>query len=60
MENKTLACYWPTTGFKDNQWFSLLRFTKKAGIRMELNYFNEDRSAQDEIPEELQKKIGKS
>jgi hypothetical protein len=24
---------------------------------MELNYFNEDRSAQDEIPEELQKKL---
>jgi hypothetical protein len=54
MENKTLVCYWPTTDFPDSQWFSLLEFAKKAGIRMELNYFNEERSAQDEIPKELQ------
>jgi hypothetical protein len=54
IENKTLVCYWPTTDFPDSQWFSLLESAKKAGIRMELNYFNEERSAQDEIPMELQ------
>jgi hypothetical protein len=54
IENKTLVCYWPTTDFPDSQWFSLLEFAKKAGIRMELNYFNEERNAQDEIPKELQ------
>ena len=54
IENKTLVCYWPTTDFPDSQWFSLLEPAKKAGIRMELNYLNEERSAQDEIPMELQ------
>jgi hypothetical protein len=54
MENKTLVCYWPTTEFADSQWSSLLGFVNKAGIRMERNYFNEDRNAQDEILDALQ------
>ena len=52
--NKTLVCYWPTTEFHDSQWFSLLEFANKAGIRVELNYFNEELRVQDEIPDELQ------
>jgi hypothetical protein len=54
MENKTLVCYWPIIDFTDCQWFNLLEFAKKASIRIDLNYFNEERNAQDETSLELQ------
>lgn len=54
IESKTLVCYWPYTDSSGSQWFSLLEYAKKAGVRVELNYFNEEKNAHDEIPLELQ------